>query len=266
MKRVLAILIICFLCVSAFSIFTPHVKALDNVIFQDDFENYAVGTFPSSGGWQLVYNGAGDQYQVITSDHSASGSQSLQMEGQYSWSAVVAKDFASSSNLIGFEAYLMGTPGSWPSVGFGNETIQPWGRLYGAVGVDTIDGFIVAGSQNLQPCTANTWYKIREVMDRNAGTFDVWIDDQLKGTNIQEANNPWEIQSLRFDVGWHNVLNYYDDVKVFSASQAGAPVGGFSFSTQMHSSTATTAQYLALVGMLAASLTVIRRKKARKTK
>jgi hypothetical protein len=40
----------------------------------------------------------------------------------------------------------------------------------------------------------------------------------LKGTNIQEANNPWEIQSLRFDVGWHNVLNYYDDVKVFEVS------------------------------------------------
>jgi hypothetical protein len=47
----------------------------------------------------------------------------------------------------------------------------------------------------------------------------------LKGTNIQEANNPWEIQSLRFDVGWHNVLNYYDDVKVFEIASA-PPQGG----------------------------------------
>jgi hypothetical protein len=209
-----------------FSMFMPHVNAQETVIFQDDFESYAVGTFPSSGGWKLVYNGAGDQYQVITSDYAACGTKSLQMEGQYGWSAVVAKDFSSISNLIGFEAYLMGTSGSWPSVGFGNETIQPWGRLYGAVGVDTIDGYIVAGSQNLQSCTANTWYKIREVMDRNARTFDVWIDDQLKGTNIPEANNPWEIQSLRFDVGWHQVMNYYDDVKVFEVSgpPAGTPV------------------------------------------
>lgn len=218
MKKILSLVIVGLLCLSMFSVIAPRVIAAETVIFQDDFESYATGTFPSSGGWQLVYNGAGNQYQVITSDYSASGSQSLQMKGRYTWSAVVAKDFASSSNLIGFEAYLMGTPGSWPSVGFGNEAIQPWGRLYGAVGVDTIDGYIVAGSQNLQPCTANTWYKIREVMDRNAGTFDVWIDDQLKGTNIQEANNPWEIQSLRFDVGWHNVLNYYDDVKVFEES------------------------------------------------
>jgi hypothetical protein len=187
----------------------------ESLIFQDDFKSYAVGSFPSLGGWQLVYNGAGDQYQVITSDYSASGSQSLQMEGQYGWSAVVAKDFASSSNLIGFEAYLMGTPGSWPSVGFGNEAIQPWGRIYGAVGVDTIDGYIVAGGQNLSQCTANAWYKIREVMDRNAKTYNVSVNDVLEGINIPEPNNPWEIQSLRFDVGWSNVLSYYDDVKVF---------------------------------------------------
>jgi hypothetical protein len=225
MKKILPFMMILLIVLPMFVVFTSKVRAGENVIFQDDFESYAVGTFPSSGGWQLVYNGAGDQYQVITSDYSASGSQSLQMEGQYGWSAVVAKDFASGSNLIGFEAYLMGTSGSWPSVGFGNEAIQPWGRLYGAVGVDTIDGYIVAGSQNLQPCTANTWYKIREVMDRNAGTFDVWIDDQLKRTNIQEANNPWEIQSLRFDVGWHNVPNYYDDVKVFEVSGTPPPQG-----------------------------------------
>jgi parallel beta-helix repeat protein len=187
----------------------------ESVIFQDDFESYAVGSFPSSGGWQLVYNGAGDQYQVITSNYSASGSQSLQMEGQNGWSAVVAKDFVSNSNLIGFEAFLMGTPGSWPSVGFGNETIQPWGRMYSAVGVDTIDGYIVTGGQNLQQCTTNTWYKIREVMDRNAKTYNVWVNDVLEGINIPEPNNPWEIQSLRFDVGWHNVGNYYDGVKVF---------------------------------------------------
>jgi len=208
------------------AVFTPKTSATENVIFQDDFESYAVGTFPSSGGWQLVYNGAGDQYQVITNSYSASGSQSLQMEGQYGWSAVVARDFSSSSNLIGFEAHLMGTPGSWPSVGFGNETIQPWGRMYGEVGVDTIDGYITAGSQDLQPCTANTWYKIREVMDRNAQTYNVSVNDVLEGINIPEPNNPWEIQSLRFDVGWNNVLNYYDDVKVFEIgpTPTGAPI------------------------------------------
>jgi hypothetical protein len=223
MKRILLILMIGLLCLPMFLIVTPRVRANETVIFQDNFESYSVGTFPSSGGWQLIYNGAGTQYQVITSDQAASGTKSLQMEGESGWSAVVAKDFSSSSNLIGFEAYLMGTPGAWPSVGFGNETIQPWGRIYGAVGVDTIDGYIVAGPQNLEPCTANTWYKIREVMDRNAGTFDVWINDQLEGTNITEPNNPWEIQSLRFDVGWHNVMSYYDDVEVFEVSGPSGP-------------------------------------------
>jgi len=222
MKRILSLIMIFLIILPMFAVLAPKVLAAENVIFQDDFETYQAEAFPS-GGWKLVYNGAGNQYQVITSDYAASGTKSLQMVGQYGWSAVVAKDFSSISNLIGFEAYLMGTPGSWPSVGFGNETIQPWGRLYGAVGVDTIDGYIVAGSQNLQPCTTNTWYKIRVVMDRNARTFDIWIDDQLKGTNIPEPNDPWEIQSLRFDVGWHNVMNYYDNVKVFEVSGPSPP-------------------------------------------
>ena len=223
MKSLASSIMIVLLCISAIStlsILAPQVKAQETVIFQDDFESYAVGTFPSSGGWKLVYSGAGNQYQVIASDYAASGTKSLQMVGRYGWSAVVAKDFSSSSNLIGFEAYLMGTPGSWLSVGFGNEIIQQWGRMYGVVGVDTIDGYIVAGSQNLQPCTANTWYKIRVVMDRNARTFDVWVNDQLKGTDIPEPNDPWDIQSLRFDVGWHNVMNYYDNVKVFEVGEA----------------------------------------------
>ncbi|MEM2129178.1 MAG: hypothetical protein QXZ70_01125 [Candidatus Bathyarchaeia archaeon] len=224
MEKISSLIIIGLLLSSLFFVFTPQVNGQEAIIFQDDFETYQTGTFPSEGGWKLVYNGAGNQYQVITSDYAASGAKSLQMVGLYGWSAVVAKDFSSTSNLIGFEAYLMGTPGSWLSVGFGNEAIQPWGRMYGAVGVNTIDGYIVAGSQNLQPCTVNTWYKIRVVMDRNARTFDVWINDQLRGTDIPEENDPWEIQSLRFDVGWHQVMNYYDKVKVYEVG--GTPSRG----------------------------------------
>lgn len=219
MRRILTTVVMVILFVPMFQVLMPPAKAggSETTIFQDNFESYAVGTFPSAGGWQLIYNGAGNQYQVITIDYSRSGSKSLQMMGQYSWSAVVVKDFSSSSNLIGFEAYLMGTPGSGPTVGFGNETIQPWGRMYGAVCVDTVAGYIRTASQNLQACVANSWYKIRTLMDRNARTFNVWIDDQIRGSNIPEPNDPWEIQSLRFDVGWANVKNYYDDVKVFSA-------------------------------------------------
>src|ERR1035438_4829224 len=31
----------------------------------DDFESYPIGAFPSAGGWQLVWNGAGNGYQVV---------------------------------------------------------------------------------------------------------------------------------------------------------------------------------------------------------
>ena len=35
--------------------FSEHVRAL--LLFEDDFEAYSVGSFPSMGGWILVYSG-----------------------------------------------------------------------------------------------------------------------------------------------------------------------------------------------------------------
>jgi hypothetical protein len=85
-------------------------------------------------------------------------------------------------------------------VGFLNGSI--WG------GYDT--------PQKLQNFTANTWYKIRVILSRTSRAFNVSIDDVLVGQNLVEPNNPNEIASLQLQVGWLSVLNYFDDVRVFS--------------------------------------------------
>jgi|GEM_PF-2398465 len=221
MKKILSLVIIGLLCTPMFSVFIPHVFAQEMIVFQDDFESYAVGTFPSSGGWQIVWNGAGSQYQVITNSYYASPTKSLQLRGRYGYSVVVKKDFSSNSNLIGYEAKLMSPPGGGCSVAFCNIPIEAWGRYYACVGFSP-DGFIWACShgnenyQQLQPYTPYTWYKIRVLIDRTARTYDVWVDDVLKGDDIPIADDPWEILSLDLQVGWVNVNGYFDDVKVFS--------------------------------------------------
>jgi hypothetical protein len=48
----------------------PEVKAAEQVFFEDNFENYTVGDFPSSGGWQLWYNGMGTDHQAIVNNFS----------------------------------------------------------------------------------------------------------------------------------------------------------------------------------------------------
>lgn len=223
MEKTLAFVIIVSLVLSMFAIITPKAIASANVIFKDDFESYAVGTFPSLGGWQIVWNGAGDQYQVITDSYFNSPTKSLQLMGSVGWSSVVKKDFSSSSNVIGYEAYLMSPPEGGCSVAFCNIPIATWGRYYGMVAFAT-DGFIWAcslnneGYQQLQPFTPYTWYKIRVLMDRSAKVYNVWIDDVLEGQDIPIYYDPWEILSLQFQVGWINSKGYFDDVKVFEVS------------------------------------------------
>jgi len=225
MKRILSLMIISLLCTSMFSMFMPHVNAQESVIFQDDFESYAVGTFPSSGEWQIVWNGLGDQYQVITQAYCHSPTKSLQLTGQDHWSSVTKRDFSSSSDVIGYEGYMMTT--SVPnngSIGFFNRPIDTWGRFYAGVGFSL--GNLVSGSSILQPITPYTWYKVRVVLDKNTRLYDVWINDALAAQNLVEPNDPHEILSLEVSTGWFTGAPvYFDDVKVFEVSGQ-PPQGG----------------------------------------
>jgi len=207
------------LCTPLFSIFIPHVRGQETVIFQDDFESYAIGSFPSSGGWQIVWNGAGNQYQVITNSYSHSPSKSLQLVGSYGWSVVVKKDFSTNASVIGYEASLMSTNiAGGGGISFFNRPIDTWGRFYAGVGF--LDGYIESGSVKFQPFTPYTWYKIRVVLDKITRKYDVWIDDALVGKDLVEPNDPNEILSLHIGVGWKQVAHYFDDIKVFSVTSS----------------------------------------------
>jgi hypothetical protein len=208
-----------------FSMFMPHVNAQESVIFQDDFESYAVGTFPSSGEWQIVWNGLGDQYQVITQAYCHSPTKSLQLTGQDHWSSVTKHDFSSSSDVIGYEGYIMTT--SVPnngSIGFFNRPIDTWGRFYATVGFSL--GNLVSGSTILQSITPYTWYKVRVILDKNTSLYDVWINGALAAQNLVEPNDPHEILSMEVSTGWFTGAPvYFDDVKVFEASETPSPSG-----------------------------------------
>jgi len=206
----------------AISVFSPQVKAdTDNVVFQDDFEAYAVGSFPSAGGWELVWNGKGTEYQIVTDTVSTSPTRSFQLWGQPGWSANVQKLFTSSSEVIGYEAYVR-TDRAFAKIAqvcFWNREALTWGKRFaqvnfydnGEVYTEPVSG---GGGIFLQNYEANRWYKVRVVIDKTTETYNVWIDDVLVAEDISIWDTN-QIEAIELESGHAGIKAYFDDVKVF---------------------------------------------------
>lgn len=97
--RVVCLFLFVILFTSTFQV----VNATALLSFEDDFEKYCVDSFPSSGGWELWFDGAGAEQQVIVNNISYSRSNSLMLRGLDYWAGFAAKPFTSSSPIIGFE-------------------------------------------------------------------------------------------------------------------------------------------------------------------
>lgn len=199
-------------------------EGTETTIFQDDFESYNVGTFPYAGGWELVYNGKGNQYQKVVDIESVSGMQSLQLWGVPSWSATAQKELTFGSEVIGYEVHIKtgshsGKIENTGAVAFYNDETTTWGLGF-AIIVFRDDGEIhtipVSGPNTifLQTYEPDAWYKVKVIVDRTVETYDVWIDD------VQVAQDVaiWDthlIEGLRLGSGHTGMYSFFDDVKVF---------------------------------------------------
>ncbi|MDH7477398.1 MAG: hypothetical protein QHH17_03330 [Candidatus Bathyarchaeota archaeon] len=193
----------------------------ETVIFQDNFESYTVGTFPYEGGWTIVWNGMGDEYQVIIDSKYCSPTKSLQLWGTYGWSCHVERHFSSDAEVIGFEAYVMvedcNPEQISATVGFWNRDMGPWGKYYATVefaenGLIRASSFVEA--VDIEPYVPDVWYKIKLILDRSANKFSVWVNDEIKASNINTAQT-YDMDALQLASRLAEVQCYYDDVKVF---------------------------------------------------
>jgi hypothetical protein len=206
----------------------PEVKGAEITFFEDNFERYAVGTFPSSGGWELWYNGAGTEQQVIVDNFSVSATKSLKLLGLNNWAAFAAKRFTSTSNMIGFEVAVRveetnGQPRDDARVSFTKKLSSSISREYAPVTFQD-DGRIISGGQVLQSYVDGTWYKIKLIMDRDNETYSVWVDGELKGENLLVKTTSGDVTAYpshgieAFSVSqcFNSVTVHFDDVKIFS--------------------------------------------------
>ena len=198
------------------------VEADETFIFQDDFENYNVGDFPSTGGWELVFNGQGDQYQIVTDTMSFSGSKSFQLWGYPNWAAVAQKKFDATSPVIGYEFAILidavgsGGPGRDEHPGFFNREAYIWGKYYATVRFNHDDMKIYAEDGTfLGQWSPREWYHIKVILDKSINKYNVWINGELRGENLSTTNQDTElINALALNSDHPGVKVYYDDVKI----------------------------------------------------
>ncbi len=232
MKRVKAafmfFLIFCSIFLAAFSFTKLEARGAEQVLFEDDFEGYSVGTFPSSGGWELWFDGEGPEHQVILQNVSQSPTKSLKLLGVDFWAAFAAKRFTSSSPRIGFEVAVRVADANGGSRD--NARIAFTKKVSGAISCEYApvtfqdSGTINSGGQVLQSYVADRWYKIKLIMDRDSDTYSVWVDGELKGENLTVTttsgsitSNPTSgIEAFSVSQCYNSVTAYFDDVKIFS--------------------------------------------------
>lgn len=201
--------------------FTPQVKASETTIFSDGFESYDVSTFPWAGGWILEFDGYNPSEQKIVNTVSVSPTKSLQLLG-WGISAVAIKSFTSTSNVIGYEAYVRTEDyaGASYTVAYIGFRSKRWDSVFSNwnyyVTFET-DGRILYRGQNfLDSYSPNTWYKVRVVVDKTTNLCNVWINDALKGENLVEPSYFYERTYLALSAQWAHVKTYFDNVRVFS--------------------------------------------------
>jgi nitrous oxidase accessory protein len=208
------------------------VKGVEQVFFEDDFESYQVGTFPSSGGWELWYDGMGSEYQVIVDNVSSSPTKSLQLLGkhEWNWAAYAARPFVTDQPIIGFNVSVkVSEIGDRDrviaQVGFGQNL--PPNRVTTFAPIYFLENgtISVSGFGAVLPYVAEKWYKVTVIMDRNSETYSVWIDNVLQGQNLTVRTNrgamtasesTWDIEGFDASQDFYSVKVFFDDVKVFS--------------------------------------------------
>ncbi len=228
MYKLIGVWFVCLLLLP-FSMLPLGVYAqTENNFFVDNFEGYQVGSFPSAGGWEIVWDGMGQSHQVISTSYSYSPTRSFQIWGTTGWSAVVQRRFSTNSPVIGYEfSILIDERGSGYTdhLAFFCRDCETWGAYYGTVVFDHSDGRIKAeNGAVLGTWSPRTWYRVKVILDRQSNRYSVWINGELRGQNIPTSRSDTNrINAIALGSGWAGKKTYYDDVRVFTVVQQQVP-------------------------------------------
>ena len=165
------------------------IAAISASIFQDNFDNYLTGTFPSSGGWHLIYSGYGNSSQVVDNTQSVSAPNSLKLEAGSDCTANAYHPLNQTPDLVSYVADVMVRQQPESSVlNYGNVSLALSNpnivseARYGQVSFDHAENH--AFQPGNIPYNFGLWYNIKVAVDMKKRVYDVFVDDQLVASCI----------------------------------------------------------------------------------
>ena len=197
------------------------------VVLSEEFDSYPAGIFPSSGGWRLVWNGAGDSYQLVTNVKNSSPPNSMQMKGAYGWSGCMDHEIVSGKQIVTFEVKLLisavaqldytqnGGVGLWNAseIGYGKRYCVLRPGLNGDLILGYYDG--VWNGIKVASYAPNQWSKLKVQYNAQGGTASVWVNDVPKIQDHATLSGGQGYRQIQLEAGFGGELMYFDDLKVW---------------------------------------------------
>ncbi len=207
--------------------------ATTQILLDDNFENYTVGTFPAAGGWEPYYNALSDPgNNIITDAQSRDGTKSLQLYGSHygMWASnaghivTFPKEFyieasmmpsgdvfSSSGHTTDIAMLLVTNFGGSGQNGVGLIQFDKDGNARGAYGVVI---------NNWQPMK---WYDFKMKINLDVGTVDYWVNGNYIGQGFSQAikDNAPNFRYLSLDGGGGK--GWFDKIKVYSQNSTQVP-------------------------------------------
>lgn len=195
--------------------YTLEVYIADAVtILNDAFEDYLAGTFTGNDTWKVVNSGCGaitvevaeEGNKYIRINKTSTGNLAfhnispLKMTGIFTIEARVMRTTeGSGASQLGM--YSFQSDGGWNASSPTNSTgpIATFAFTRGQIITHNVKN--QSTSVNVQKYNLNVWYVIREVVNLDSGTFDIYIDDM----DTPILSN----QSLRTSGESIDFLNFY---------------------------------------------------------
>jgi hypothetical protein len=206
--------------------FYPGEYGLYHELVNEDFESYNPGTFPEEGGWELVYNGKGDQYNVVQDSVFSSHSNAMVMQGRTGWSAVMQYKLSDPPSRI----YLSGrmrceSLSSSGDINLWNREESTWGYCYCRIFFKEVDeqwylalGFTEDLQDRILVPVMNTefnWYDFTLCYDSVNFTATVWIDGKIAAEDVPMRKGDLGYNAIILGVGHEGVKFFFDDIRAW---------------------------------------------------